>query len=67
MRDGVHVTFRTDKGERIRQRLGMFDFDAPEKNNFLCVRELWIRGDLYRHDADIVGFVNGLRRKIRNT
>ncbi|MDY0221560.1 MAG: type I restriction endonuclease [Desulfobacterium sp.] len=31
-----------------------------ENNHFLCVRELWVRGDLYRRRADIVGFVNGL-------
>jgi very-short-patch-repair endonuclease len=60
MRDGVQVTFRTDKGERVRQRLRVFDFDTPENNDFLCVRELWVRGDLYRRRADIVGFVNGL-------
>ena len=38
----------------------MFDFAEPENNHFLCVRELWVRGDLYRRRADIVGFVNGL-------
>ncbi len=60
MRDGVQVTFRTDKGERVRQRLRVFDFEAPQNNDFLCVRELWVRGDLYRRRADIIGFVNGL-------
>ena len=60
MRDGVQVTFRNEKGERVRQRLRIFDFDDPTKNHFLCVRELWVRGDLYRRRADIVGFVNGL-------
>ncbi|MBU2766833.1 type I restriction endonuclease subunit R [Acidithiobacillus ferrivorans] len=60
MRDGVQVTFRNEKGERVRQRLRVFDFDAPENNEFLCVRELWIKGDLYRRRADIIGFVNGL-------
>jgi len=60
MLDGVQVTFRNDKGERVRQRLRVFDFDTPENNHFLCVRELWVRGDLYRRRADIVGFVNGL-------
>jgi len=60
LRDGVQVTFRNDKGERVRQRLRVFDFDEPDNNNFLCVRELWMRGDLYRRRADIVGFVNGL-------
>jgi len=60
IRDGVQVTFRNDKGERVRQRLSVFDFNNPGNNHFLCVRELWVRGDLYRRRADIVGFVNGL-------
>ncbi len=60
MRDGVQVTFRNAKGERVRQRLRVFDFDDPTNNDFLCVRELWVKGDLYRRRADIIGFVNGL-------
>ncbi len=60
IKDGVQVTFRNAKGERVRQRLRVFDFTEPEDNHFLCVRELWVRGDLYRRRADIVGFVNGL-------
>ena len=60
MRDGVQVTFRNDKGERVRQRLRVFDFDEPGNNHYLCVRELWVKGDLYRRRADIIGFVNGL-------
>jgi type I restriction enzyme R subunit len=60
IKDGVQVTFRNDRGERERQRLRVFDFDNPEDNHFLCVRELWVRGDLYRRRADIVGFVNGV-------
>ncbi|MGI6353874.1 MAG: type I restriction endonuclease subunit R [Lentisphaeria bacterium] len=60
LKDGVQVTFRNAKGERERGRLRVLDFDVPEHNHFLCVRELWVRGDLYRRRADIVGFVNGL-------
>ena len=60
MRDGVRVTFRNEKGKRARERLRVFDFETPENNDFLCVRELWVRGDLYRRRADIIGFVNGL-------
>ncbi len=60
LRDGVLVTFHNAKGDRMRQRLKVFDFETPENNHFLCVRELWVRGDLYRRRADIVGFVNGL-------
>jgi len=60
IKEGVQVTFRNDKGERLRQRVRMFDFEVPTNNHFLCVRELWVRGDLYRRRVDIVGFVNGL-------
>ncbi len=60
IRDGVPVSFRNDKGERVKQRLRVLDFQEPAGNEFLCVRELWVRGDLYRRRADIVGFVNGL-------
>lgn len=60
IRDGVQVTFRNEKGEQERQRLRVIDFDQPGNNHFLCVRELWVKGGLYRRRADIVGFVNGL-------
>ena len=60
MRDGVRVTFTNGRGERESRLLRLFDFDEPANNHFLCVRELWVQGDLYRRRADIVGFVNGL-------
>jgi type I restriction enzyme R subunit len=60
VRNGVQVGFRNDKGELVRDRLRLFDFDNPAKNDFLCVREFWVRGDLYHRRADIIGFVNGL-------
>ena len=60
IRDGVPVTFRDFKDSRVRKRLRVIDFDTPDNNRFLCVRELWIRGDVYRRRADIIGFVNGL-------
>ena len=56
----MKVTFKNKKGERVKHRLRIFDFEQPEKNHFLCVRELWLKGDLYRRRVDIVGFVNGL-------
>ena len=60
MRDGVLVPYRDESGTLKRARLRVFDFGNPEANHFLCVRELWIKGPLYRRRADIVGFVNGL-------
>ena len=60
IRDGVQVTFKNAKGERVRERLRLFDFDKATKNDFLCVREMWVRGSLYRRRPDIIGFVNGI-------
>lgn len=60
IKNGVLVQFRNAKGELEKKRLKIFDFEIPENNHFLCVRELWVRGDIYRRRADIVGFVNGL-------
>ncbi len=60
LRDGVPVSFRNDEGVRVREQVKVFDFNKPVNNDFLCVRELWVRGDLYRRRADMVGFVNGL-------
>jgi len=60
IKTGVAVTFRNGKGELEKRRLRVIDFDNPQNNHFLCVREFWVRGDLYRRRADIVGFVNGL-------
>jgi len=59
-KDGVLVDFRNEKGEPVKRRLRVFDFDEPENNHFLAVRELWVRGSLYRRRADIIGFVNGI-------
>ena len=59
-KDGVLVDFRNEKGEPVKRRLRVFDFDGPENNHFLAVRELWVQGALYRRRADIVGFVNGI-------
>ncbi len=59
-KSGVLVSYRDDKGERQRKTLRIFDFDNPENNHFLVVRELWVKGDIYRRRADLVGFVNGI-------
>lgn len=60
LRDGVVVEYRDAKGDLKKERLRIFDFDNPENNHFLAVRELWIKGVLYRRRADVIGFVNGI-------
>lgn len=60
LKEGVQVQFKNDRGELKKKRLRVFDFENPENNHFLAVRELWIKGNLYRRRADIIGFVNGI-------
>jgi len=57
LKAGIPVRYRTAKGELKKEKLRIINFNEPEKNHFLCVRELWVR---YRRRADIVGFVNGI-------
>ena len=60
LRNGVKVTYRDPCGAMETRTLRVFDFDVPENNHFLAVRELWIKGPLYRRRADLIGFVNGI-------
>ncbi len=60
IRDGIPVTRTKSNGETEEVRAKVIDFASPEKNEFLCVRELQVHGALYRRRADIVGFVNGI-------
>ncbi len=60
IRDGIPVTRIKPNCETEEVRAKVIDFASPEKNEFLCVRELQVHGALYRRRADIVGFVNGI-------
>ena len=60
IRDGIPVTRTKTNGETEEVRAKVIDFASPEKNEFLCVRELQVHGALYRRRADIVGYVNGI-------
>lgn len=60
IKNGVQVQYRDTKNKLVKKRLRVIDWDDPDNNHFLCVREFWIKGDLYRRRADVVGFVNGL-------
>lgn len=64
LRDGVLVSFRDNTGKAagklVEKRLRLIDFDKPERNRFLAVRELWVRGALYLRRPDLIGYVNGL-------
>ncbi|MCP4688148.1 MAG: type I restriction endonuclease subunit R, partial [Desulfobacterales bacterium] len=59
-KNGARVSFRNERGKVIRRKLRVFDFENPENNHFMAVRELSIQGRLYERRPDIVGFVNGI-------
>ncbi len=62
-RDGVPVTVRSDEGQTEHPDLRVIDFERPEENRFVAVRELKVTGlraPEYNRRADIVCFVNGL-------
>lgn len=60
IKDGIPVTRTKPNGETEEVKAKVIDFASPQKNEYLCVRELWVYGALYRRRADIVGFVNGI-------
>lgn len=60
IRDGIPVTVKKSNGKTEEKKAVVIDFNNPDNNHFLAVKELKIHGDLYRRRTDIVGFVNGL-------
>lgn len=60
LKEGVPVSYTDDKGELIKRRLRVFDFDDYTNNSFLAVRQLEVVGELYNRRPDVVGFVNGI-------
>lgn len=60
LKQGVDVKYTNEEGELIQKKLFVFDFEHPENNHFLAVRQLEVVGELYNRRPDIVGFVNGI-------
>lgn len=60
LKSGIKVSFTNDKGERTKQTLKVFDFNNPESNHYLAVRQLEVTGELYNRRPDVIGFVNGI-------
>ncbi len=60
LKKGVEVSFTNSKGELVRKKLKVFNFNDHEDNHFLAVRQLEITGELYNRRTDVIGFVNGI-------
>jgi type I restriction enzyme R subunit len=57
---GVPVSFTNSKGELVKKKLKVFNFNDYSENHFLAVRQLEVVGELYSRRPDVVGFVNGI-------
>ena len=57
---GVPVSYKDKKGVLQTKKLKVIDFNNPENNDFLAVRQLEVAGELYEKRPDMVGFVNGI-------
>lgn len=60
IRDGIPTTVKKPNGQTEIKKAAVIDFQNPDNNYFLAVKELKIHGELYRRRTDIVGFVNGI-------
>ncbi|MFS8160438.1 MAG: type I restriction endonuclease, partial [Candidatus Roizmanbacteria bacterium] len=60
LRDGASVQVMNRDGEYETENALFFDFQNPGSNNFLCVSQLWVVGEMYTRRPDVVLFVNGI-------
>ena len=60
VRDGVPVTRVKPDGTTETVRARVIDFAVADNNEFVAVRELWIKGAIHKRRADVVCYVNGL-------
>lgn len=60
MREGIPVTRLKPNGETEVIKARVFDFNQVDANEFIAVRELWIKGPIHKRRADVICYVNGI-------
>ncbi len=60
IKDGVKVQFKDNNGIDTEDIVKVIDFQKPENNEYLLVRQFKISGERYNCRADLILFVNGL-------
>lgn len=60
LKHGIPVPYDDESGERAIAHVRVIDWDCYTDNDFLMVSQFWIKGELHRRRADLVGFVNGI-------
>ena len=58
--EGVDVEYYADDGVLTAGKVRLLDFDQPENNDWLAVRQLVVISGQYQRRPDVVLFVNGL-------
>lgn len=59
IRNGIQVKVRKN-GKEDFAIVRLFDFDHPQRNDFHCVNQMWIKGHYRYRRPDVLLFVNGL-------
>ena len=60
LREGIPVIVKKPNGQTETKKAKVIDFQNPDNNYFLAIKEMKIHGDIYRRRTDIVGFVNSI-------
>ena len=59
LRNGIKVQVRKN-GKEDFDIVRLMDFDHPDRNDFHCVNQMWIKGHYRYRRPDVLLFVNGL-------
>ena len=60
IRDGIPVEFDDTKGQPQKERVYLINFNESDKNHYLAVTQLWIKGELGFRRPDVLLYINGL-------
>ncbi len=61
LKEGVKVQIpNRERGGQETKVVRVIDWNEPDNNDYLCVSQFWISGELYTKRPDVIGFVNGL-------
>ncbi len=60
LRDGVPVEFDNAQGQKQQERVRLIHFNEPDKNRYLAVTQLWIKGERGFRRPDVLLYLNGI-------
>ena len=60
VRDGIPVEFDNAKGEKEQDHVRLIEFNDPDKNRYLAMSQLWVKGERGFRRPDVLVYVNGI-------